>query len=620
MTGKHFWFLKNMRRYVIQQLLNMKSLFIVNPETVRKRFPVIVWIGVIMSLSSVYVLWTQPLWGKSTLYLFLGIWLIVTGILGRFRKSFAEDFHYFLLSVAAGLLPALGFPSSPFLPLMFVAFVPLFYLERMRYQNRIEQRAFFWYIFNGFLLWNICSTFWIANSVLAPAVFAIVVNALLMTLTVLWVNWIHRKSEVHWYFAYVFIAGWLIFEFIHLRWDLSWPWLNVGNALASWPVLAQWYEYTGTLGGTFWILYVNYLILLLVFPEEGTEGKISSGRWLRLAIWGVIPPLISLFIYFNTDMEGREIEAVVINPNIEPHYEKFTQGEGEKGSIYEALLREALSYDPAVILFPETIFDRINVSAPELHPQIERMNEILEEEDSDARILLGVTAFRIFDEGHVPDRPSIRESRTGDDSGFHWEVYNSAILLGNDTVPVYHKQKLVPGAEIFPYRKFLPFLNPLVDQLGGSVYGFGRPESQNVFEFDGVRLSPVICYESIYGQFTRKYIANGANLIGIITNDGWWGNTAGYRQHDQFAALRAIEYRRDILRSANMGHSGAFDSRGRRITEVNRYGEEAVIPVRVTLHEKITFYAIWGDYFGRFSIFLMIFFTLRAGINQITKS
>jgi len=579
----------------------------------------LILIGVISTISSIYVILHQPLWEKSTLFLFLGLWSLVIGVMAFRKKSFGDDFPYYLLSTASGFLLSFGFPPSIFLPLIFIAFVPIFYLERKRYSGKIRQSAFFGYTFNAFLLWNILSTFWIANSALAPAIFAIVVNALLMTLTVLWANWIHRKSDTDWYFALVFISTWLILEHVHLRWDLSWPWLNLGNALASWPIFAQWYEYTGTMGGSIWILYVNYLILYLILEKGKSPKIIRSGRWIRLGVWLLVPPIISLIIYFSTDTEGPTIHAVVINPNIEPHYEKFTQGETEKWDIYRNLLVEALEHQPDVILFPETIFDRVDTESPELHPQIQRMEEELARRGSKAKILLGVTAYRLFDDRPLPDRSSIRISDTNDSEPFYWEVYNSALLIGNDTVPFYHKQKLVPGAEIFPYRQFLPFLNPLVDQLGGSIYGFGRPRSQNVFEFGDVRLSPVICYESIYGEFTRQYVAGGANILGIITNDGWWGDTKGYKQHYRFAALRAIEYRRNILRSANMGESGAFDVLGRSIVRANKYDEQAVIPVKATLHEKVTFYALWGDFPGRFAIFLMIFFSLKAGINMITS-
>src|SRR5690606_12902501 len=105
--------------------------------------------------------------------------------------------------------------------------------------------------------WNFWTTFWIANTAFFPGIVGMLINSLLMTGVVWWVSWIHRAARVEWYFGVLMIAGWLTFEFIHLRWELSWPWLNLGNSLAHWPILAQWYEYTGALGGSIWILAVN---------------------------------------------------------------------------------------------------------------------------------------------------------------------------------------------------------------------------------------------------------------------------------------------------------------------------------------------------------------------------
>lgn len=575
-------------------------------------------IGVIMVAVAVGSILNNPLWEESTRFLFLGIWLVLTGLLGL-RARFRRHFKYFLISTAAGFLLGIGFPPSPALPLIFIAFVPIFYLEKKRKEQAIGQWPFFFYLFNAFYIWNIWSTFWIANSALGPAVFAFVVNSLLMVLTVLWANWIHRKTTMEEYFGLVFTACWIIFEFMHLRWDLSWPWLNLGNALAEWPMLAQWYEYTGVFGGTLWILLINYLIFRMLVKYRFDFGAVAVSAWIRLGFWLVIPVAVSLFIFQNRSTEGREIRAVVVNPNVEPHYEKFTQSPAEQVTLYNALLEEALAYEPALVVFPETIVDDVNLDEISLNPVIRSLEEELDRQGTAARILLGVAAYRIFHGENAPDRPSVRSSenrRSG--ATIHWEAYNSAVLLGNDTVPVYHKQKLVPGAEIFPYPWLLFFVKPWVEKLGGSVSGFGRPPSQNVFEFEGIRISPVICYESVYGELMRQHIARGANLLGVVTNDGWWGNTAGYKQHDMFAALRAIEYRRDVVRSANMGRNGAFDSKGMPLTKTNEYGERAVIPVELTLHEEVTFYARWGDYLGRFSLFLLVFITLKAAVNTFT--
>ncbi len=497
--------------------------------------------------------------------------------------------------------------------------VPLFWLEREFYEKRMSQRWFLFYTFNFFLIWNLGTTFWIANTAFLPGIVGMGINALLMTTVVWWISWIHHKLKVDWYFAIVFVAAWLSFEFIHLRWELSWPWLNIGNALASWPAVAQWYEYTGVLGGSMWILIVNYLFFLVIKKNGFTWNIVRKRAFLYWALWIVLPVLFSVIIFFTTPISGPEVNAVVINPNIEPHYEKFDQDVDTRWVIYEKLLDQALSYKPDLILLPETIFGQVNVDNMVLNPYISRMQQMLKDHGSEARVILGIASFRTFDEKNAPDRSSIRKTVGRDNYVYHWEAYNSAILLGNDTIPIYHKQKLVPGAENFPYRKLLFFLNPIIDQLGGSIYGYGLVNSQDVFEFDEVKVAPVICYESVYGEYMRKYIAKGANVIGIITNDGWWGNTEGHKQHYEFAALRAIEYRRSILRSANLGSCGAFNERGVAMVKPNDYNVAAVIPVTVTMNSSLTFYALWGDYLGRFSIFLMVFLTLKALVNTVLR-
>ena len=574
-------------------------------------------VGLLIAGISGYLILQRPLWNHETLALLIGTWMAFSALVAM-RSGFRKNFQVFILSTIGGVVASVGFPPSPLLPLMFFAFVPVFWLEHQYYSGSIRKGRFLYGLFNFFLLWNIGTTFWITNTAFLPGIAGMLINTGLMVLVVYWISWIHKNARIDWYFGTLFIAGWLTFEFFHLRWQLSWPWLNLGNALASWPSLAQWYEYTGTLGGTMWILILNYLFFQMVRRHGFGRGLWRwqvMGKW---ALWLIVPMGISLSILWTTKVDGPELHAVVINPNIEPHYEKFTQDDDTRWSVLEGLLEQALATDPDLVMLPETVIDGVNLENLDLNPYVDRMTRLLEQHDSHSRVMLGIAAYQIFGEEEI-DRPSIRTTTDRSGRTFQWEAYNSAIMLGNDTIPVYHKQKLVPGAEIFPYRKLLFFLNPLIDQLGGSVHGYGRIESQDVFDFGSGKVAPVICYESVYGEYTRKYVAKGANVIGIITNDGWWGNTAGHRQHYQFAALRAIEYRRSVLRSANLGWSGAFNLRGEEVVRHNTYNEEAVIPVQVTLNDSLTFYALWGDFLGRFSIFLMVFFTLRAVVNRLMK-
>jgi apolipoprotein N-acyltransferase len=125
----------------------------------------------------------------------------------------------------------------------------------------------------------------------------------------------------------------------------------------------------------------------------------------------------------------------------------------------------------------------------------------------------------------------------------------------------------------------------------------------------------VICYESIYGDFVREYILNGADLIFIITNDGWWDDTPGYRQHLLYGRLRAIEMRRSIARSANTGISCFINQRG-DILQKTGWWNKTAIKGTLNKNEEITFYARTGDTIGRVFSFLAVFLFLIARVKK----
>ena len=98
-------------------------------------------------------------------------------------------------------------------------------------------------------------------------------------------------------------------------------------------------------------------------------------------------------------------------------------------------------------------------------------------------------------------------------------------------------------------------------------------------------VSPLICYESVYGEMGL----GRTNLLAIITNDGWWKKTAGYKQHFAYARLRAIEQRKTIIRSANTGISGVTNAKG-EVLESTNWDEAVCISAEVNLNNKTTFY------------------------------
>jgi apolipoprotein N-acyltransferase len=115
-----------------------------------------------------------------------------------------------------------------------------------------------------------------------------------------------------------------------------------------------------------------------------------------------------------------------------------------------------------------------------------------------------------------------------------------------------------------------------------------------------------------------NYIRNGADFITIITNDGWWGNTPGHRQHLAMASLRAVETRRAIARSANTGISAFINQRG-DVLQATRYWEQAALRGELRLNRELTFYVRYGDYIGWAAVWLSLAGILFALVNGLLK-
>jgi apolipoprotein N-acyltransferase len=215
----------------------------------------------------------------------------------------------------------------------------------------------------------------------------------------------------------------------------------------------------------------------------------------------------------------------------------------------------------------------------------------------------------------------VREQVRRPGDTMYYEILNAAIQIDPSTreVPLYRKSKLVPGPEILPYRRIFFFMKPLIDKLEGTTAGVGTQPERSVFSSDAGKVAPAICYESVFGEYVTGYIQKGAQAIFIMTNDGWWDNTAGHRQHLYFASLRAIETRRAIARSANTGISAFVNQRG-DILQPTRYDEPIAIKGSIRFNDSITFYIRWGDAVARIALFTSILFLLNTFVRSRIKT
>jgi apolipoprotein N-acyltransferase len=380
------------------------------------------------------------------------------------------------------------------------------------------------------------------------------------------------------------------------------------------PWLIQWYSATGASGGTVWILLINALVFLALIKSDRARIYVY-----RIAALILIPVLISLFSFFTYEERGKEVEIVVVQPNIDPYSEKFVGLDDfipfpEQIQRFIALTESGITPETDFVLWPETALDKwIQERNLFVDPDIRTIVEF-KKKYPEINLITGLTSYTIFGE----EKPS-STARYREDMGYY-ETYNTAFWIGEDGKKLtYHKSKLVPGVEIMPYPGLFNFLIDIIFDLGGTTGGYGKQDERTVFfDTDGHGAAPSICYESIYGDFMSEYIRNGAGIIFIITNDGWWGDTPGYKQHMTYARMRAIEGRRSIARSANTGISGFINQRG-EIIESTEYWVQDVRNNKLRVNNEITFYASYGDYVARTASWLSAFLVLGLLARIIKK-
>tara|TARA_B100001250_G_scaffold74574_1_gene60940 strand:+ start:11953 stop:13509 length:1557 start_codon:yes stop_codon:yes gene_type:complete len=507
-----------------------------------------------------------------------------------------------LLALLSGLLLAFSWPSIGVFPLVFFALVPLFVLE----QKAESSKQVFCYSFFAFSLFNIITTYWIYHASIFGALAAFVINAFLMA-TSFWLFHKIKKISSNRVGYFSFIVLWISMEYLHLNWDLSWPWLTLGNVFATSPLLVQWYQFTGFLGGSFWVILINLLIFRIY------QKNLRKVTIILFVLVMLVPVLISSYLYINfEERKDKSINILILQPNIDPYTEKFDISFSDQLEDLIALAKKGLTEETDLLIGPETgLLEAIWESSNNRYDKTYSITilKALQEEYPNLNILLGATTYRLF--GLNEEKSST--ARQIRNQNMYYDAYNSAIFIPDSgNIQIYHKTKLVPGAEKMPFPYILDPLAKIAVNLGGVSGSLGSDNYINSFLVDQSVVSPLICYESVYGEMKL----GKTNLLAIITNDGWWKNTAGYKQHFQYARLRAVEQRKSVVRSANTGISGVINARG-EILQQSEWAETVCLNAKVDLNNTITFYSKFGDYIGRVSIFISVILLLVFGVKLI---
>ena len=506
-------------------------------------------------------------------------------------------------SIFSAVLLTFAWPIKGFPILIFVAFVPLLQILYDQPTKKSKQTTAFFFL--SFFLWNLGVSWWIWNASPFGMWFAVIVNSWLMTIVFVITRMVIRRLSKQ--AGLLFITSfWISYELLHLHWDFSWPWLQLGNVFSETTSWIQWYEYTGVFGGSLWVWVVNILCF------QSIRGTSIELRKLALCVVAIaIPVIISLLIYSNHNPQNNpKIDVIIAQPNIDPYEEKFVASDLEQSKSLFELIAPKLTPTTELILAPETYFTEgfgsylpTFLSNPlSLYQTIQKeLNKI-----GNVQLMTGIQFYQVYGETNKTSTSNQFEDKWVD-------FYNSAFLSGTNPLQVYHKSKLVVGVETLPYKEIIePLLGNIMLDLGGTVRSRATGNDRTVFQLNNkTKVAPIICYESVYGSFVSGFVRNGAEFLAVMTNDAWWGTTPGHRQLLSYTKLRAIETRLPIIRSANSGISAVIDTFG-EVTQQIPYLERGAMYSTITPQKQITFYVLYGDYIARLSLFISTLLLLLA--------
>lgn len=514
-----------------------------------------------------------------------------------------------LLLVASGVLLGLAYPPNPIGLFGAIGLVPLLMaLERAggRWQ------AMRW-TYLSMLIFSALSSWWIGSwqaradtFLMISCVLLIFIHPLFFVVPVMIYRAVRRATSR--YFALAFLPFlWCGGEYLHALGDASYPWLTLGNTQTYNLYYIQFIELTGVWGLSFVLLAQNSLFAAILFSRND-EPSPARRRLRRFSVASLLLLVVAPYVYGLVALSGawtirkqRGLMVTVVQPNVDP-WEKWNERDTtDHIGLSAGLSHESLRRNKAgMFLWVETAVPQ-PVTMPGFEGQYERLQKVID--SLGVPVLTGFPDYvRYASSAEAPPscKRSVRAMGDGRFDTTFYDHFNAAGLFvpGRGVVASYHKMQLVPFGERIPFVDNFPWLISLLSwDVGISTWGKGsRIVTMPVPFGDTVtRAASVVCFESVYPNIVRKFVAEGANFLTVITNDGWYMGTPGPLQHERIAIMRAIETRRSIARAANTGISCFIDPYGSISAELDE-NVRGTTSANVALNSELTLYVRWGDW------------------------
>lgn len=529
-----------------------------------------------------------------------------------FRTTFSNRQSYGL-AILSGILLALSFPPLGLAPgfLAFFALVPLL----LSIENVDRWLGAFRRAFVAMFVFGVIANYWVGGwkgegevdpFLMLGGVLLALVHPFFLVIPWVLYDGIRRRFSRRAALVSLPIL-YTGFEYWHSFGDLSYPWLSMFNTQTYNTAYIQFIEFTGSYFLTTVIVTVNCLIYGLLKRRESSPAAWKYG--MAIALLFLLPYAYGLYA-LNTSEETRgNVRISIVQPSINPWAKWESANEQIMKINYETSIDALKSVHDStdLLLWPETAIT-FPITLPEYSYDLNEFSGFLRY--THKAVLTGFPDMERYEVGRdtIPEDAKPTQSPNVMLRSWNASMLAYADEKGNVRFQRYHKQKLVPLGEHVPFVDMFPVLGKIF-KWGVGLGSWNMGQGYGVFHLplqrgdslagnarmDTARIWTMICYESVYPSFVRKFVSNGANVLSIITNDGWYGKSFGPFQHNQFAVLRAIENRRCIARCANTGISSFIDDRGRFVEQSPLFVRTSLTK-ELPLIERKTLYTRFGDF------------------------
>ena len=590
-----------------------------------------------------------------------------------------------ILSIISAILLSLAFPPLNFFPISFIALVPLniiiYKSDKLRYY--VISASIFVLVFFGYLLMWVTAfmlketeaivSFLTLFTILFLIIFLFYFPAMLLS------GFLSKKLPE---FRFITVA--LVFTFMEYMRNvgyLGFPWGIIGYSQWNFSLFLQSADIFGVLGISFFVYFCNSVIAhyLLFFAERNISKKyqykkpyipaiIFVSSFILILIYGAVKinieeskrtlqpkTRIALIqksfdpnVYWNNIYTGEPYrknskgiqgfaEKFLLKPEKFQNEEK-PDGVTQNGTVsvrrIAKLARDASLSKPSLIVYPES------VTLDSYGYYINEYKEIFDYGLVSNSIYPGIyNTYILYDmirytqTYHLLGTTIIKED-TNENAYNPYKYYNGMEFINDrgNVIGEYSKIKLVPGGEsypfqdnefllnTFPFKNIINFMYAQFDKAGANRWDRGR--SITVFNHpNGYTFSGVICFESAFGDFVRKFVYNGAQTLAVITEDAWSYSDESLLQHFYMSVFRAVENRRDIVHNGNSGVTGHISSTGKIISTLPFWKPDYMV-ANVALNSDITIYTRFGEWFVFFcfiGILVLLFFATAKSLIELKE-